>query len=274
MKVIITGASGGLGHYVCQATAQLGWTTLTPPHTELDLTSFPSINAYLLQTRADVILHLAGLANVDRCEREPQAAVDLNTLGTLRLLQRTRTRILLMSTNDVFSGLIDAGIGGPYDEDTIPAPLNTYTWSKYAAEQAVLAAEGIVVRANFFTRRCRAKESFAAYVLRNAREGVPFNCYTNVVACPVFAGTLAKIICDLATAPSRVFHVATTDAVDRLEQAQLICRAYGLDDSLARGVRLEDRAGKPLDARLKPSADIELLSVREEVDKLRAEEPL
>lgn len=273
MRILVTGASGGLGRYVCQEAASRGCTVLDPPRAELDLVNPSSVRDYLLRP-LDAILHLAALANVDQCEREVQATTELNVLGTLHLVQQTTARIVFMSSNDVFSGLIDAGIEGPYDTDTVPAPLNTYTWSKYAAEQAVLAVRGVVVRANFFTRYCRSKESFAAYVLRNAREGQAFNCYTNVVACPVFAGTLAKILCDLVRASSGVYHVATEDAVDRLEQAQMLCRAYGLDSSLAKAARLEDRRGKPLDARLRPSRRIERLSVREEVDKLLTAEPL
>jgi dTDP-4-dehydrorhamnose reductase len=276
MKVLITGASGGLGRYVCRVATSLGWDLLAPSHSELDLTDFSSIELYLKTHTSDVILHLAGLANVDRCQKEPQAAVQLNVLGTLYLAQLTKARIVFMSTNDVFSELPDAGIPGPYCSDQTPAPGNIYTWSKYAAEQAVLASRGTVVRANFFTRYCRAKESFVAYVLHNAQEHKPFDCYTNVVACPVFAETLAEILCSLAARSSsgEVLHIGTTNAVNRLEQAQAICHAYGLDGTLAQPKLLKNRDGRPLDARLTSSSCIETLYVNEEINKLRAAEPL
>jgi dTDP-4-dehydrorhamnose reductase len=273
VKVLVTGASGGLGRYVCQVATELGWATLTPPRAELDLVNPYSINVYLDTHAPDVVLHLAGLANVDRCQQEPQEAVHINTLGTLHLAKLSK-RVVFMSTNDVFSELPDAGIPGPYNDQTVPAPGNAYTWSKYAGEQAVLASGGVVVRANFFTRYCRAKESFVAYVLRNARERRPFDCYTNVIACPVFAETLAKVFCTLATGSSGIFHVGTVDAVNRLEQAQMICEAYGLDSSFAQGKPLANRAGRPLDARLIPSAGIDQLFVDEEINKLLEAEPL
>lgn len=273
MRVLITGASGGLGRYVCQVADQLGWETLTPPRITLDLTIPESIGDYLSAHSPDVVLHLAGLANVDRCQRYPQEAVRLNTLGTRYLAQLSK-KVVFMSTNDVFSELY-ADIPGPYYSDQVPAPGNAYTWSKYAGEQAVLASGGVVVRANFFTRFCRAKESFVAYVLRNAQEHRAFDCYTNVVSCPVFAGTLARIFCSLATSSSSgIFHVSTADAVNRLEQAQAICDAYGLDRSFAQGKLLKNRDGRPLDARLIPSSCIEQLFVDEEIAKLLAAEPL
>lgn len=273
MKVLITGASGGLGRYVCQtATLVNNWTTLTPSHTALDLTCPDSIKDYLDMHTPDAVLHLAGLANVDRCQQHTQEAVHLNTLGTLHLAKLAK-KVVYMSTNDVFSELPDAGIQGPYNDQTVPAPGNAYTWSKYAGEQAVLAFGGAVVRANFFTRHCRAKESFVAYVLRNAQERRTFDCYTNVVACPVFAGTLAKILCSLA-ARGGIFHVGTVDAVNRFEQARMICEAYELDSSFARGKSLDNRAGRPLDARLIPSAGIEQLFVRSEINKLCVAESL
>lgn len=273
MKVLVTGASGGLGRYVCRVAGEIGWTVLAPSHAELDVTSAASVESYVRAHCPDAILHLAGLSNVDRCQQVPEAAVHLNTLGTLNLT-RLRTHVVYMSTNDVFSELVDAGIEGPYDDQTVPAPGNAYAWSKYAGEQAVLAAGGVVVRANFFTRHCRAKESFVSYVLRNAIERWPFDCYTNVMACPVFAGTLAKALCELTTAPSGIFHVGTVDAVNRLEQAREICRAYFLDSSFARPALLENRAGRPLDARLMPSSCIEPLYVRDEINKLCLAESL
>lgn len=274
MRALITGASGGLGRYVCHVAYELGWTVLTPPRSALDLTNYDSIRDYLDLHAPDVVLHLAGLANVDRCQQHPQEAVHLNTLGTLHLTKLSK-RVVYMSTNDVFSELPDAGIPGPYYFDQVPAPGNAYTWSKYAGEQAVLASGGIVVRANFFTRYCRAKESFVAYVLRNAQARQSFDCYTNVVACPVFVGTLAENLCALAAeGVGGIRHVATVDAVNRLEQARMICKAYGLDGSFARGKLLENRDGRPLDARLIPNTGLEPLFVDEEVEKLVKGEPL
>lgn len=274
MRALITGASGGLGHYVGLVTEALGWEVLKPSRVELDLTVRTSIRDYLNLHTPDVVLHLAGLANVDRCQQHPEEAVCLNTLGTLHLTKLSK-RVVYMSTNDVFSELPDAGIFGPYTFNETPAPGNAYTWSKYAGEQAVLACNGAVVRANFFTRFCRAKESFVAYVLRNARERRSFNCYTNVIACPVFAGTLAETLVSLAADASRgIFHVATVDPVNRLEQARMICEAYGLDSSLARGKLLENRDGRPLDARLIPNTGLEPLFVDGEIEKLVAGEPL
>mgnify|MGYP001559542972 CR=1 FL=1 len=274
MRALITGASGGLGRYVCQVADALGWETLTPSHTAFDLTVRDSVRDYLNLTTPDVVLHLAGLANVDRCQQHPQEAVQLNTLGTLHLTKLAK-RVVYMSTNDVFSELPDAGTPGPYSFDDTPAPGNAYTWSKYAGEQAVLACNGAVVRANFFTRFCRAKESFVAYVLRNAQGRQSFDCYTNVIACPVFARTLAETLCSLAAGASRgVFHIATADSVNRLEQARMICEAYGLDGSFARGKLLENRDGRPLDARLIPNTGLEPLFVKEEIDRLQEAEPL
>ena len=272
MKALITGASGGLGRYVCRTATGLGWTVLSPSHKDLNLTCPDKVGVYLEENAPDVILHLAALTNVDRCQQASQATVQLNVLSTLHLA-RAKKRLVFMSTNDVFSELVDADIDGPYADQMIPAPGNVYAWSKFAAEQAVLAAEGVVVRANFFTRHCSSKESFVAYVLRNANERRPFDCYTNVVSSPIFAETLAKALCTLTAGQSGVFHVSTVDSINRHEQAQEICRAYGLDASFAQPKLLENRAGRPLDARLTPSACIEQLYVNDEIDKLRKAEP-
>lgn len=271
MRALVTGSRGGLGTYVVRALEAAGYDVLDPPRTELDFTDREGVDLYLGALRPAVIIHLAALADVDRCGTHLEEAVRANVLATQYLVASARCPLVYMSTNDVFSECLD----GPFDEGRTPAPGMPYSWSKFAGEQAVLAVGGLVVRANFFTRRCNSKRSFVAYVLEHAVRGVPFDCYTNVCTCPVFAGTLATVLVRSSTEDCRgVLHVATEDAVNRAEQAEKICEAYGLSSLGVRPVPLRDRCGRPLDARLTSVRGGIVGTVSSEIQKLVQAEPI
>mgnify|MGYP001604612726 CR=1 FL=1 len=276
MRVLVTGGSGGLGRYVVPALLARGFEVKAPSHAELDITCEESVRTSLATLSPQVIVHLAALSNVDRCFYEPEEASRLNVLGTEHLVRWARrgplASFVYMSTNDVFS---ECREGGPFDESRTPAPGMPYSWSKWAGEQAVLAIGGLVIRANFFTRHCNAKQSFAAYVIENAREGRKFACYTNVLATPIFAGTLAERIGDAVQAGAAgILHIATRDAVSRVTQAEEICKAYGLPTNKIQSAPLLDRRGRPLDARLTSLREGLVGDVAEEIGKMVREEPL
>lgn len=276
MRVLVTGGSGGLGRYVVPVLAARGFEMMAPDHATLDITNEESVRAHLTDCSPQVIVHLAALSNVDRCSYEPEEASRLNVLGTQHLVRWARmgplASFVYMSTNDVFS---ECRGHGPFDESRTPAPGMPYSWSKWAGEQAVLAVGGLVIRANFFTRCCNAKQSFAAYVIDSARAGRSFDCYTNVLATPIFAGTLAERIAEaVLSGAAGVLHIASRDGVSRVTQAEKICQAYGLPADGIRAVPLVDRHGRPLDARITSLRDGIVGDVADEIEKMAREEPL
>ena len=87
MRVLVTGAAGGLGRYVVRELRRRpDVVVLAPDHAALDVTDWQSVRAYLAGDLPDAIVHLAGLANVDRCSREPTEAVRQNATGTLNVV--------------------------------------------------------------------------------------------------------------------------------------------------------------------------------------------
>mgnify|MGYP001592000075 CR=1 FL=1 len=274
MRVLVTGGSGGLGRYVSRALFARDATVMAPQHEDLDITRLDDLRAYVESVKPTAVVHLAAIANVDRCAERPEEAVAVNGVATYRLAsicRRFKVPLVYMSTNDVFSECRD----GPFSESRAPAPGMAYSWSKYLGEVAVVEAGGLAVRANFFTRHCRAKQSFAAYVLECARGDRPLLCHSNVLATPVYAGTLAERLVEaLCAEVTGVLHVASSDAVNRAQQARLICAAYGLPAEKVTPRPLEDRRGRPLDARLTSERGGLAGTVQEEVMKMAKEEPL
>lgn len=274
MRALVTGGAGGLGLCVRRALQARGVVVLAPSREELDLEHDALVRRFFLGEAPDVVFHLAALANVDECEKDPVLAVRQNAAVTRTIVEVASSQgapVVYMSTNDVFSECQD----GPFSEGRLVAPGMAYSWSKYVGEQVVLSHGGLAVRANFFTRTCRAKRSFASYVLEGALRARPFGCYTNVLSAPIFAGTLAeKMVSAFFEGVRGVLHVCSDGFVDRAKQARLICRAYGLPEDFIVETVLRDRRGRPLDARLLSERGGTCGSVVEEVARMAVEEPL
>jgi len=97
-----------------------------------------------------VIIHFAAINEVDSL-KEPELAINVNTLGTLKLLRCAEgagvRRIIYFSTAHIYGDLT-----GSINEQTIPRPAHPYAITHRAAEDFILAAHdsknisGIVLR--------------------------------------------------------------------------------------------------------------------------------
>ena len=79
------------------------------------------------------------MTDVDRCEREPDAAFATNAVGTrnvCRAAESVSATLIYISTNFVFSG----EKSDPYHEFDDPTPINRYGASKLAGEREAIQA--------------------------------------------------------------------------------------------------------------------------------------
>lgn len=141
-KVVVTGAGGTIGGYV-----DFGIKT---DRTSLDVTNLAGVRQYLRLRQPQAILHLAGEADVDRSEREPEKTYLLNSIGTYvmaRAAQEFDCKLVCVST----SGVFDGESTDPYTATDKPNPINHYGHSKYLGEVAVqgLLKNYLIVRTDW-----------------------------------------------------------------------------------------------------------------------------
>jgi UDP-glucose 4-epimerase len=163
-RVLITGGLGYLGGRIAQVLADNGYRvilgsrqthTAAPtwlPRAEiarLDLSSSSSLVPVC--TGVDAIVHLAALNEIDSAAR-PGEAIQVNTVGTLNLLQAAEQagvkRFIFFSTAHIYG----SPLAGVITERTLPRPTHPYAITHRATEDFVIAAHdrktltGIVVR--------------------------------------------------------------------------------------------------------------------------------
>lgn len=107
----------------------------------VDIRDFDAFRRSVEEFTPEVVIHLAAIHYIPECERHPDEAVSINTLGTINVLRAlsAATRFVLASTAAVYAPEDRA-----HDEiDSAVGPMDVYGYTKLHAEQYVryLAAE-------------------------------------------------------------------------------------------------------------------------------------
>ncbi len=150
-RILVTGIEGFAGGHLARHLSAAGhtviglhWADAQPGlPAELhrgDVCDFDSTQALLKATQPEGIIHLAGISSVAMSESHQLRTYEVNTVGTLKLLEavrqlRLKCRIILISSADVYGR---SNVGRPLNEDLPSLPLSPYALSKHMTAEAGL----------------------------------------------------------------------------------------------------------------------------------------
>ena len=124
MKIVVIGAKGMLGSELARVLACEHDVTAWDVD-EINITDRAGTLARLTSTKPDLIVNSAALVDVEVCEKQPDAAWNVNAVGSQNLALAARelsAEYLLVSTDYVFDGTARED----YDESSSPNPINQY----------------------------------------------------------------------------------------------------------------------------------------------------
>lgn len=133
MRALITGSRGFVGRYLVHHLAEEGWEISDFNLRDgQDIRNYEDVRNKLDIVRPDAIFHLAAQAFVPESFINPKRTFEVNTLGSLNILEAVRqlrlnTHILLVGTSEEY------GPSKPY-EDALPEPRSPYAISKLAMD--------------------------------------------------------------------------------------------------------------------------------------------
>jgi len=244
MNVLITGATGLLGKSLIERNnrshAVIGiyagdYAMSDSGTVRYSITDIRDAGALAGVTRGqpiDVIIHTAGVANVDYCEHHYREAYESNVAGTRNIIALSRSTGALLvytSTNAVFDGK-----AAPYREEDRVNPLNNYGKLKVECERMITAQlkDFLIVRPilMYGWNHERERKNLVTFLLeRLPRPGI-VHMVNDVLENPLSSYQCADAIWTLIEMMKRgVYHIAGHDIVNRYEYALTIADIFDLE---------------------------------------------
>jgi dTDP-4-dehydrorhamnose reductase len=257
--LLVIGSSGFVGGWLAQL-GRADWDVIEgarQPRTSssfardhesvvIDLAQPAGLRAAFDQARPNAVILTAAMADIDRCQREPELATLINHQGPVAVARecaRAGARLVFTSTDAVFDGLAP-----PYPEDAQPTPVDHYGRTKAAAEADVqkILPGAVVVRPSlvlgFSAGRQTApggaasttNNSYLDKFAANMRAARSVLTPTGETRNPIDVGSFARALLELAARADAtgVFHVGASDKMSRYDLARGLATELGCSPEL------------------------------------------
>jgi dTDP-4-dehydrorhamnose reductase len=246
-RILVTGATGSLGHVVVRQAVAAGWDTLGTYHArpgehatvQLDIRDPGAVRRVLDETRPDVVVHTA--AGRDRNDWPTTADGAANVALAAA---HAGVRLVHLSSDALFSGR-----AVHYDESATPDPVYPYGAAKAAAETAVRAItpHAAVIRTSLILGDGNGHHENLTRDLIAGR--VAGALYTDEFRMPVHVDDLASAVLEIAATDLHgVLNVAGTDPISRYDLGVLVAQREGLDATAIKATPAPH--GRPANVRL------------------------
>jgi len=201
---------------------------------DLDITDINAVSEFVFKNKIDCIINAAAYTDVDKAEREPLVAFDINEKGVWTLAHicmEQNVFLIHISTDYVFDGKATM----PYKTNAATDPISVYGKSKLAGEKAILDAQipSIIIRTSWLYSKYG--RNFLNTMLRLGMEKEEIFVVDDQFGAPTNANDLAAAILHIIlqieqiTKPS-IFHYANEGvttwcgfAKEIMKVAQLPC---------------------------------------------------
>ncbi|NPA24168.1 MAG: dTDP-4-dehydrorhamnose reductase [Crenarchaeota archaeon] len=293
MRALVTGASSSPGYKTVLELASKGFQVLAIYNTHsvsfpqenvkalrLDLTRFEDVLKIFNEFRPEILIHMAALGDVDKCEIDRDAAWLLNVEVSrflAKISQKYRVLMLYLSTDYVFDGE-----RGMYKETDVPYPVNYYGLTKLIAEEIVrsMLDSYIIVRTSAIYGLGPGRPNFGKVLIEKLSRGEKVRALVDQYLSPTLNTMLAKAIVEIIERglQNDVLHIAG-ERINRYDFAIKLAEKFGFDRSKIEPIYMKDiawKARRPRDSSLDVSRarnmlSIEFYSIDKSLDMLRKE---
>lgn len=276
MKLLVTGASGMLGHALMRLSSSRHetWGIYRSHRVSFplartfaaDLTDEDAVRERLKVLKPAAIIHTAALTDVDECERNSELARRLNAEATRTLAElagELGSRFVYISTDYVFDGQ-----KGDYAEADSPNPVNVYGETKLMGEEAATGScpGSLVIRTSIFGLNVQPKRGVVEYLIRSLKRGETVSRFSDQFATPIYTGHLSRLLLELLEKGAKgLFHLGGGEKLSRYEFALEVADLFGYSRKRIEPVPfrpIEGLARRPKDSSLCGSKAENLLGIK------------
>lgn len=260
-RALVIGSTGQLGRALCAAlrpdaeVVEAVRQAPGPGQVMVDLADPAAAAATVQMVRPSWVVIAGAFCNVNRAETERALCFRVNAEGpgaVAAAAGQVGAVVVHYSTDSVFDGR-----RALYTEADAICPVNAYSESKAAGEEAVRAArpgEHLLIRTSGMFGPDERRRNFVLRLVDELRAGkavpVPDDQWGNPTYSEDLAGATRQL---LAQGARGVYHAVGPEHLSRIELARRICDAFGLDPRQVTPVAtaaLGQAARRPLRLRL------------------------
>ncbi len=267
-KILITGASGYLGHSLAAAASKryqtfgafrtnLQYVPLSVHPLRLDVTRKSDVLAAFSRIKPDTVIHTAA----QNPGKNGQSMAEVNVSGTRHVAEAARlcgARMIHIS-----SDIVHDGKHPPYTDDAAPTPVNPYGESKALAEGevAALLKHFTIVRTSLIYSLRRMPYG-TMDLARRLRAGARVQLVHDAIRQPIWIETLVAALQNLLDKPDQGFlNIAGREALSRESYERKLLRWWGVDDhGRIDSIAAADTGSVPLDLTLSTDKASKLLN--------------
>lgn len=245
---------------------------------QINLESVDRLARVFEMVQPEIVVHTAGLTNIEKCESSPDLAQHINVELATNVAQACaifRLPLIHISSDHLFSG--DAAL---VDETYPTAPINIYGRTKAEAEVRVLEAhpQALVIRTNFYGWGPSYRRSFSDVIVDTLRSDKELTLFQDVYYTPILIEAVAQAAHDLINLKaSGIFHIVGDERISKYNFGLKIAGEFNLDSSRINSAYLNDQTmlvHRPHDMSLSNQKTCHLLgrklgNVDEHISKLR-----
>lgn len=249
IKILVTGSNGLLGQKITDLLASNNAYELIASskganrhpsksnyvYEEMDVCDYADLERVITKHKPNAVIHTAAMTNVDQCETEKEACVQLNVTSVEHLIKLAEIHgfyLVHLSTDFVFDGE-----SGPYQENDKPNPISYYGQSKLDAENLLLQSNirysilrTIIV---YGVAADMSRTNIVLWAKGALEKGLQIKVVNDQFRMPTLAEDLAKA-CILAIEKQAqgIYHISGKDYMSVIEMVRRIAKFFNLNDSI------------------------------------------
>lgn len=231
MKILITGASGMLGHDLKKVLGKENQLICTDIN-NLDITKKRKVMNFLKRKKPELVIHAAAFTGVDEAEKKKYLSMKINRDGTKNITLAAKfldIPVLYISTDYIFSG----GKKIPYKEGDQPKPLSIYGKTKLEGEREIkkITSKYYIVRSAWLYGK-RGK-NFINTIIELSKNNKELKIVDDQRGCPTYtldlAGGIEKLI---KRNKYGVYHIVNSGNCTWYELAKEIAKIKKLNNNI------------------------------------------